>query len=41
MSLIMSVDGIILWLLVLVVNDVAMLLVICQLSGNVIGYEDS
>ena len=37
----MSVDGIILWLLVLLVNYIAMLLVICQLSGDVIGYEDS
>ena len=33
----MSVDGIILWL----VNYVAMLLVVCQLSRDVIGYEDS
>ena len=36
-SCIMSVDGIILWL----VNYVAMLLVVCQLSRDVIGYEDS
>ena len=37
-SCITSVDGIILWLLV---NYVAMLLVVCQLSRDVIGYEDS
>ena len=36
-----SVDGIILWLLIWLVNYVAMLLVVCQLSGDVIGYEDS
>ena len=32
---------IILWLLIWLVNDVAMLLVVCQLSSDVIGYEDS
>ena len=37
----MSVDGIILRLLIWLVNYVAMLLVICQLSRDVIGYEDS
>ena len=37
----MSVDGIILWLLTWLVNYVAMLLVVCQLSRDVIGYEDS
>ena len=36
-----SVDGIILWLLIWLVNYVAMLLVVCQLSSDVIGYEDS
>ena len=36
-----SVDGIILWLLIWLVNYVAMLLVVCQLSRAVIGYEDS
>ena len=41
MSCIMSVDGIILWLLIRLVNYVAMLLVICQLSRDVFGYEDS
>ena len=35
-----SVDGIILWLLIRLVNYVAMLLVVCQLSRDVIGYED-
>ena len=34
-----SVDGIILWLLSWLVNYVAMLLVICQLCRDVIGYE--
>ena len=33
--------GIILWLLIWLVNYVAMLLVVCQLSPDVIGYEDS
>ena len=41
MSCIMSVDGIILWLLILLVNYVALWLVVCQLSRDVIGYEDS
>ena len=36
-----SVDGIILWLLIWLVNYVAMLLVVCQLSLDVTGYEDS
>ena len=36
-----SVDGIILWLLIWLVSYVAMLLVVCQLSRDVIGYEDS
>ena len=36
-----SVDGIILWLLIWLVNYVAMLLVVCQLSRDVIGYENS
>ena len=36
-----SVDGIILWLLIWLVNYVAMLLVVRQLSRDVIGYEDS
>ena len=40
-SCITSVDGIILWLLILLVNYVAMLLVVCELSRDVIGYEDS
>ena len=34
------VDGIILWLLTWLVNYVEMLLVVCQLSRDVIGYED-
>ena len=37
----MSVDGIKLWLLTWLVNYVKMLLVVCQLSHDVIGYEDS
>ena len=43
MSCIMSVDGIILWLLILLVNYVTMLFVVCQLiiSLDVKGYEDS
>ena len=40
-SCITSVDGIILWLLIWLVNYVAMLLVVCQLSRDVIGYEHS
>ena len=36
-----SVDGIILWVLIWLVNYVVMLLVVCQLSRDVIGYEDS
>ena len=36
-----SVDGIILWLLIWLVSYVAMLLVVCQLSRDVTGYEDS
>ena len=36
-----SVDGIILWLLIWLVNYVAMLLVVCQLNRDGIGYEDS
>ena len=40
-SCITSVDGIILWLWIRLVNYVAMLLVVCQLSRDVIGYEDS
>ena len=39
-SCITSVDGIILWLLIRLVKYIAMLLVICQLSDDVIGYED-
>ena len=39
--MITSVDGIILWLLIWLVNYVTMLLVVCQLSRDVIGYEDS
>ena len=34
------VDGIILWLLIWLANNVAMLLVVCQLIRDVIGYED-
>ena len=41
MSSIMSLDGIILWLLTWLVNYVVMLLAVCQLSHDVIGYEDS
>ena len=37
---IMSVDGIKLWLLNWLINYVMMLLVLCQLSHGVIGYED-
>ena len=40
-SCITSVDGIVLWLLIWLVNYVAMLWVVCQLSRAVIGYEDS
>ena len=40
-SCIAPVDGIILWLLIGLVNYVAMLLVVRQLSRDVIGYEDS
>ena len=40
-SCITSVDGIILWSLIRLVNYVAMLLVVCQLSHDVIAYEDS
>ena len=40
-SCIMSVDGIILWLLILLVNYVTMLFVVCQLSLDVLGYGDS
>ena len=36
-----SFDGIKLWLLTWLVNYVAMLLVVCQLSRDVIGFEDS
>ena len=36
-----NVDGIILRLLIWLVNYVTMLLVVCQLSRDVIGYEDS
>ena len=41
MSYITAVDGIKLWLLTWLVNYVAMLLVVCQLSRDDIGYEDS
>ena len=37
----LSIHGIVLWLLIWLVNYVAMLLVFCQLSRDVIGYEDS
>ena len=37
----MFVDGIILWLLTWSVNYIAMFLVVCELSCDVIGYEDS
>ena len=40
-SCITSVDGIMLWLLILLVNYVAMLWVVCELSRDVIGYEGS
>ena len=40
-SCITSVDGILLWLLIWLVNHVTMLLVVCQLGRDVIGYEDS
>ena len=40
-SCISSVDGIILWLLTWLVKYVAILLVVCQLSRDVISYEDS
>ena len=36
-----SVDAVKLWLLTWLVNQVSMLLVVCQLSRYVIGYEDS
>ena len=41
MSCITAVDGIKFWLLTRLVNYVAMLLVVCQLSRDDIGYEDS
>ena len=37
----MSVDGIKLWLLNWLINNVVMLLVLCQLNCDLIGYEDS
>ena len=37
--LVTSVDGIRLWLLTCLVNYVPMLLVVCQVSNDVIGYE--
>ena len=40
-SYITSVDTIVLWLMICLVNYVAMLLVVCQLSRDVIGYEHS
>ena len=40
-SCVTSVDGIVLLLLMCLVNYVAMLLVVCQLSRDGIGYEDS
>ena len=40
-SCITSVDGILLWLLIWLVNYVALLLVVCLLSRDVIGYEES
>ena len=40
-SCITLVDGIRLWLLTWLVNIVAMLLVVCHLTRDVIGYEDS
>ena len=40
-SCITSVGDIILWLLIWLVNYIAMLLVVCQLSRDVIGYGDS
>ena len=40
-SCISSLDGIILWLLTWLVNYVMMLLAVCQLSRDIIGYEDS
>ena len=40
-SCIMSVDGIILWLLTWLVNYMAMLLVVCQFSRDVIDCKDS
>ena len=39
-SCITSVDGVILWLLIWLVNYVVMLLVVCQLSLDAIGNED-
>ena len=36
-----SVDNVKLWLLLWLVNELVLLLVICQLSHDVIGYEDS
>ena len=41
MSCITAVDGIKFWLLTRLVNFVAMLLVVCQLSRDDVGYEDS
>ena len=41
MSCITLVDGIKLWLLTQLVNEVAMLLVVCKLSCDIIGHEES
>ena len=41
MNVVLNVDGIKLWLLTWLVNYVAILLVVCQLSRDVIGYVDS
>ena len=41
MNVVRNVDGIKLWLLTWLLNYVAMLLGVCQLSRDVIGYVDS
>ena len=41
MDVVLSVDGIKLWLLTWLLNYIAMLLGVCQLSRDLIGYVDS
>ena len=41
MNVVVNVDGIKLWLLTWLLNYIAMLLGVCQLSRDLIGYVDS